>query len=84
MELVCIREDFAKAEGVPGLVKGNIYHAIEEKVTEKQKWEGYTIQEGTYYHLIETDCWYHSCIFVVLNNEQKEETEVKKEYSHGT
>lgn len=77
MEAVCIEDNFTKQGGVPEIVKGNVYHIIDEKSFSNERRSGYTI-DGMYYKLIETNCWYHSSLFIIINDGQMDEAEIKK------
>lgn len=64
-------------EGMPLVVKGNIYHVIEEFMNRKDYVQGKKRELGLYYILVEAGrMGYHNSLFVKINDEEIDETEL--------
>jgi len=76
--VVCIRDDAQLYPNSPKVVKGNIYHVMREKeISEFIASVGLIIEGGVYYCLLEIkDCYYHSSLFVEINDNQPDEVEI--------
>lgn len=78
MKAICIDDSFHKEKGTFELKKGNVYNIIEESHYYDIVISGYRIENGIYYKLIESPSWYHNSIFVIINEEEIDEKEFKR------
>jgi len=76
MKVVCINDNCICEAHVPLLIKGNTYTVIDSGHVEKYTSKGKRAESGTYYKLVETNCWYHSSLFVQINEIQQDEEEL--------
>ena len=83
MRVVCIDDGAAEmGEGVPKLVRGNIYNVVEEVACNgMERVNGQLPYSGIYYVLAETgnNPLYHESLFVVINENDIDETELIKQ-----
>lgn len=79
MRVVCIKDGTGKPNE-PSVIKGNVYTVIDQ-IEIKNTWDGsFRYKDGTYYKLIEYVLnWAHSDLFVVINEDQQDETEFERE-----
>ena len=79
MKVVCI-EGNANLESskMPILVKGDVYHVVEKRSVcdYVSAINGRKAANGIYYNLIETGYWYHSSLFVKINDTEIDEMEL--------
>ena len=77
-KVVCIRLSHFDAEpNTTPLIVGNIYTVIETcKHTEFKR----PASPGTFYRFVEKKDWHHESLFVVINEDQQDETEFSRNY----
>jgi hypothetical protein len=80
MKVVCIQNS-DRMSGHIQVVKGNIYHIIEEEYFGNIKFmingNPYVLENGIYYRLIETgEIFYHSSLFIEINETEIDELEL--------
>ena len=81
MRVVCIDSNIQlETKSVPSLVKGNIYHVIEERyVCDYISVHNFKrAVDVVYYNIIENGHWYHCSLFVKVNDIEIDETELVK------
>lgn len=79
MKVVCIEGSVnLESSKIPTLVKGNIYHVVEERSVcdYVSPVNARRAINGIYYNLIETGYWYHSSLFVKINDTEIDEMEL--------
>lgn len=82
MRFVCISVGKGQ-EGVVLPVIGNVYTLLESRELKGKRLSGnLRLAPGTYYEFIELPHWYYHDQFVKINEDQKDETEMKREYNH--
>jgi hypothetical protein len=72
MKVVCINDSFIReSEKVPLLKKGSIYNILEEREVKDfvSRKKHKRAEDGVYYSFIETGYWYHSSLFIKINDE---------------
>lgn len=82
MKVICINDsNINERDKVPYLIKGNIYHVVDEReVFDFKTKAGRKTENGIYYILIETgDCAYHSSLFIRVNETHIDELELINE-----
>lgn len=77
MKVVCINDDCICEETVVLLKKGNIYTVYDTRDLKDFTTKfGSKTTNGLYYQLIETGHWYHSSLFIPINENQQDENEI--------
>ena len=77
MRVICIDDDVISEPTVKNLVKGNIYNVMDTReVKDFITKAGFKAVDGIYYLPIETGNWYHSSLFVPINENQQDEMEL--------
>ena len=81
MRVVCI-ESAKVMEACPKIIKGNVYTVIGEKNITGWKRGLWTAVDGLYYELLEVGdkAYYHHSAFVIINEDQQDETEFERNY----
>ena len=83
MRVVCIDDSKMDLDGLPKPKKGSIYTVLTSKHYDSKLVQGkYWSNEGVYYTLVELGkrCAYAANAFVVINEEQQDETEFNRNY----
>jgi hypothetical protein len=73
-KVICINGEAHCEAGCTNVVKGNMYHVIDDMINEKKIVRGHRSATGLYYKLIETGFWYHHDLFIIVNDNQQDET----------
>jgi len=75
MKVVCVND---KVNGkVVQIKKGNMYTVIDtHEFTSGFNSKGIQMMDGVFYKLIETGHWYHNSLFIEINENQIDETEL--------
>lgn len=80
MKVVCVNDRCTVENSKLSIpIKGNVYHVIEERIVKGLIRNGQRVQDGIYYNLIETGYWYHSSLFIKINDTEMDETELVNE-----
>ena len=82
MRVVCVDDKWPLEDKCPKLVMGNIYHVTDTiKVNSFRTSSGKLADSGIYYVLFEMGKIpvYHSSLFVEINENQQDETEIAKQ-----
>jgi hypothetical protein len=83
MRVICIDESCQPiiGEDTPHVVKGNIYTVIDSRYSREKIVLGFRVIAGTYYLLAECgSCGYHESMFIKVNDNQIDETELVRNY----
>lgn len=78
MRVICIDDNCICEATVIPLVKGNMYNVMDIAPVEKYTSKGKRVMSGDYYKLIETGHWYHSSLFLPINEIQQDEEEISE------
>lgn len=80
MRVVCIDDKCKYEEGCPKIKKGNIYTVVDSAIVGGvSPASGRPCAKGVYYKLLETDAWHFYELFVPINEDQQDETELIRE-----
>lgn len=81
MRVVCVDNKIIAQESVPQLIIGNIYTVIDTTIVKDLVLKDFRLAEdGLYYKTVEAGAWFHSSLFIEINENLQDETEMERTY----